>query len=69
MKCIANPTKQYFQQVVMNKAITQTDIVPEISPVILEYLHPEGRVYQLSKEILQRLKAAFKFKKHEIKKP
>ncbi|CAD8095017.1 unnamed protein product [Paramecium primaurelia] len=68
MKYVANPTRQYFQQVVMHKAITRTDVLPPISPLILEYLHPEIRVYNYAKEALQKIKTAFKFKVNEMKK-
>lgn len=52
----------------MHKAITRSDVLPPISPLILEYLHPEKRVYDYAKEALQKVKAAFKFKINEIKK-
>ena len=52
----------------MHKAITRSDILPPISPLILEYLHPETRVYNYAKEALAKVKAAFKFKINEIKK-
>ncbi|CAD8207171.1 unnamed protein product [Paramecium pentaurelia] len=69
MKYVANPTRQYFQQVVMHKAITRTDVIPPISPLILEYLHPEQRVYNYAQDAIQRVKNAFKFKVNEIKQP
>ncbi|CAD8182140.1 unnamed protein product [Paramecium octaurelia] len=69
MKYIANPTRQYFQQVVMHRAITRTDVIPPISPLILDYLHPERRVYNYAQDAIQRVKNAFKFKLNEIKKP
>ncbi|CAD8123928.1 unnamed protein product [Paramecium sonneborni] len=69
MKYVANPTRQYFQQVVMHKAITRTDVIPPISPLILEYLHPESRIYNYAQDAIKRVKNAFKFKVNEIKKP
>lgn len=36
----------------MHRAITMTDVMPEISPIILEYLHPERRVYNLAKDAI-----------------
>lgn len=36
----------------MHKAITKQDVVPPISPLILEYLHPEKKVYNYAKDSL-----------------
>lgn len=36
----------------MHKAITRTDVIPPISPLILEYLHPEIKVNNYAKDVL-----------------
>jgi ATP-dependent DNA helicase 2 subunit 2 len=56
MKHVVNPTRQYFQQVVMHKAITQSDQIPPISNVILDYLRPEATVLQYAHDELEKVK-------------
>ena len=68
MKYVVNPTRQYFQQVIMHKAITLSDTIPQIPQVILDYLQPEAQVYANARPALERIMSLFKFKKNEIKK-
>ena len=46
----------------MHKAITLTDVVPEIDPQILSYLKPEEYVWDLAKNEIAKLKKAFNLK-------
>ena len=61
-----NPVLQHYYQCISQRAIDEKTEVPEIDPVILEYLCPEKKMK--CKEELDNFKKLFNLKEQDIKK-
>ncbi len=63
-----NPTRQYFFQIVFNRAKNPNDDLPPLDPYISSYLNPEVRIYEDTQPLMSLMRKEFKFTRKELAK-
>ena len=57
---------QYFYQTVFHRALHNENEIPNLDPVIREYITPEERKYEQTEAVTKEIKKEFKLNKKDI---
>ena len=57
---------QYFYQTVFHRALHNENEIPDLDPVIKEYITPEERKYEQTEGVTKEIKKEFKLNKKDL---
>lgn len=63
-----NPSLQYFYQCLIHRAFNEDDKLPEIDPVISNYVRPDKRIFQKAQASIENVEKSFTLKENKEKK-